>query len=89
MRILGDKILVEVASSENISEGGIILSAAKAERKYEGVVVGVGEHEDIKKLGVKVGDYVFYVPGMNTEIIENDKTYDCVSIYDVIAKGEE
>ena len=86
MRILGDKVFIEVASSEEISEGGIILSA---ERKYEGKVLGVGDHEDIAKLGVSVGDYVYYVPGMNTEFIENGKTCDVVSIYDVIGKRED
>ena len=89
MKILGDKILVKVASSETVSEGGIILTTVKAERKYEGVVEEIGDHEDIKNLGIKVGDYVFYVPGMNTEINKDDEIYDVVSIYDVIGVGEE
>ena len=92
MRILGERILVEVTQEENVSEGGIILSAAKAERKYEGVVIGVGDNKDIAKLGVKIGDYVYYTPGMNTEMPKkenDDKIYDSVSIYDVIAKREE
>jgi len=89
MKVLGDKILVKVADSENISEGGIILSAAKAERNYEGIVEGVGDHEDIKKIGVEVGDYVYYVKGMNTEFDQDGVMYDIVSIYDVVAKREE
>ena len=89
MRILGDKILVKVASAEVVSEGGIILSAAKADRKYEGTVVDVGSHEDIAKQGIKSGDYVYYVPGMNTEIDVNGEIHDVVSVYDVIAKVEE
>ena len=88
MRILGDKVFIEVASSEEVTESGIILAAAKAERKYEGKVIGIGDHEDIAKLGVNIGDYVWYVPGMNTEFIENGKICDVVSIYDIIAKGE-
>ncbi len=89
MTVLNDKILVEVATSEEVTETGIILTSAKAERKYEGTVVGVGNHEDIKKIGVDVGDYVYYVKGMNTEVIKDGKTYDIISIYDVVGKLEK
>lgn len=89
MKVLGDKVLVEVAVEEEVTKAGIVLTSAKAERKYEGIVKGVGEHEDIKKFGVNVGDYVYYVKGMNLEFIEDGKTYDVVSIYDVIAKRED
>lgn len=89
MRILGDKVLVKVASAETVSEGGIILSAAKADRRYEGTVVGTGEHEDIAKAGISVGTYVYYVPGMNTEIDVDGEVHDVVSVYDVLAKVEE
>lgn len=89
MTVLNDKVLVEVATSEEVTETGIILTSAKAERKYEGTVVGVGNHEDIKKIGVDVGDYVYYVKGMNTEIIKDGKTYDIISIYDVVGKLEK
>lgn len=89
MTVLNDKVLVEVATSEEVTETGIILTSAKAERKYEGTVVGVGNHEDIKKIGVDVGDYVYYVKGMNTEVIKDGKTYDIISIYDVVGKLEK
>lgn len=89
MTVLNDKILVEVATSEEVTDSGIILTSAKAERKYEGVVVSVGTHEDIKKIGVSVGDYVYYVKGMNTEYIQDGKTYDIISVYDVVGKMEK
>ena len=89
MKVLNDKVLVEVATSEEVTETGIILTSTKAERKYEGVVVGVGDHEDIAKIGVKEGDYVYYVKGMNTEYIKDGKTYDIISVYDVVAKQEK
>jgi len=89
MKVLGDKILVEVASAEEVTESGIILSNAKAERKYEGTVVGVGSHEDIEKIGVSVGDYVYYTKGMNIEFEQDGKLYDILSIYDIVAKKED
>ena len=89
MKVLGDKVLVEVASSEEVTESGIILTEAKAERKYEGIVKAVGGHEDIRKFGVEVGDYVYYTKGMDIEFIEDGATYDVVSIYDIVGKREE
>lgn len=89
MKVLNEKIMVEVAVEEEISKGGIILTSAKQERKYEGKVVGVGTHPDIAAYGVKEGDYVYYPKGLNTEVIQNGKTYDVVSIYDILAVGKE
>ena len=92
MRVLGDRILVKVSTSETKTESGIILAAMKAERKYEGEVVGVGDHEDIKKTGIKIGDYVFYTPGTNIEMPrkqEDEDILDAVSIYDVVAVAEK
>lgn len=89
----GDKVLVKVATDEEITASGIILTSAKHERKYEGVVIDVGTHEDIKKYGIKVGMYVFYPKGLNTEILVKednvDVAYDFVSVYDILAVGTE
>ena len=93
MKVVNEKVLVKVANDEEVTEGGIILTSTKQERKYEGTVVGVGSHPDIAKCGVKEGVYVFYPKGLNTEVIvkENglDVTYDIVSIYDILAVGTE
>lgn len=93
MKVVNEKVLVKVATDEEVTASGIILTSAKQERKYEGTVVDVGTHPDIKKMGVKEGVYVFYPKGLNTEVIikENgfDVVYDVVSIYDILAIGEE
>ena len=85
----GDKILVRVAEDEEVTESGIILTSAKHERKYEGTVVDLGNHPDIKRYGIETGMYVFYPKGLNTEIFIEDKPYDFVSVYDVLAVGTE
>lgn len=89
MKVLNEKVMVEVYTEEEVSKGGIILTSAKQERKYEGKVVGVGTHPDIAAYGIKVGVYVFYPRGLNTEIIKDGKTYDIVSVYDILAVGTE
>ena len=93
LKVKGDKILVKVATDEEVTASGIILTSTKHERKYEGYVVDVGEHPDIEKYGVKTGMYVFYPRGLNTPtfIKEDgvDVEYDVVSVYDVLATGED
>ncbi len=89
MKVLGDKILVKVATDEEVTESGIILTSAKHERKYEGTVVDVGTHKDIKEFGIKTGLYVFYPKGLNTEVLIENEVYDVVSVYDILAVGME
>ena len=94
LKVKGDKILVKVTREEEVTAGGIIIpNSAGQERKYEGYVVDVGEHPDIEKYGIKTGMYVFYPKGLNTPtfIKEDgvDVEYDVVSVYDVLATGED
>ena len=89
MKVLNEKILVRVANVEEKTPSGIIMTAVSQERKYEGVVEDVGTNPDIAKMGVKKGMYVYYPKGLNTEFIQDGVIYDVVSIYDVLAVGEE
>ena len=86
---LNEKILVKVATDEEVTEGGIILTSAKQERKYEGTVIDVGTNPDIKKFGVKIGTYVVYPKGLNTPIMIDNEEYDIVSIYDICGASTE
>jgi len=80
-----DKIVVKVDTDETVTKSGIILQG-KQERHYSGIVVDVGPAEDVTKSGIQVGDWVFYQKGYNFEYIEDNVTYDVVSIYDVLGK---
>ena len=88
MKVLNERVLVKVANEEEKTESGIILTATKQERKYEGTVVDVGTNPDIEEMGIKPGVYVYYPKGLNTEMIIDDVTYDIVSCYDILAIGE-
>ena len=88
-KVIGEKVLVKVRVDEEVTKSGIILTSAAHERFYEGEVVDVGTHPDIEKFGIKVGSYVFYPKGLNTEVIVDNVTYDIVNIYDILAVGEK
>ena len=93
MKVVGDKVMVKVATDEEVTASGIILTPAKHERKYEGVIVDVGDHPDIKKWGLEVGQYVFYPKGLNIPFTRKEDglevEYDIVSIYDILCVGME
>lgn len=89
MKAVADKIIVKVAKDEEVTKSGIILSNMTQERKYEGTVISVGDDPFIEKSGVKEGSYVFYPKGLNIEVIKDDEPYDIVSIYDILAVGEQ
>lgn len=88
-KVLGEKVLVKVRVDEEVTKGGIIITPVAHERYYEGEVVDVGTHPDIAEFGIKVGSYVFYPKGLNTEVITDNVTYDIVNIYDILAVGEK
>ena len=90
LRVLNEKVLVRVnVEEEKVTEGGIIVSAVKHDRKYEGWVEGVGTNPDIAKFGIKPGVYVIYPKGLNDEKVIDGVTYDIVSVYDICAIVEE
>jgi len=89
MKVTNEYVLIEVAQDEEKTASGIIMSATKQERKYEGWVRDVGTNPDIAKFGIKIGDYAYYPKGLNKEVIIDGKTFDVVSIYDILAIGEE
>lgn len=87
--VVNEKLLVKVATDEEVTASGIIMSAANHERKYEGRIVQVGTHPDIEKMGFKPGQYVFYPKGLNTPIEIDNEEYDIVNIYDIDMIGED
>lgn len=89
MKVIGDKVLVKVATEEEVTASGIIIATAKQERKYEGEIVAIGTSPDIQQMNLKVGDYVYYPRGLNTEIKIKDVVHDVISIYDILTVKEE
>lgn len=57
---LGDRVLVQVLETEEITKGGIIIPDSAKEKKSEGKILALGNGEEIKKLGIKVGDVVLF-----------------------------
>jgi chaperonin GroES len=89
IRPLGDKIVVEPATEEEKTTGGIILPDTAKQKPQEGKVVAVGtgrvlEDGSRAPMAVKVGDRVIYAKYGGNEITLSGKDYlilDQDSIY--------
>jgi len=58
---LGDRVLVKPLLEEMTTESGIVLpETMDKEKKAEGEIIALGSGEELKKLGLKVGDKVLF-----------------------------
>ncbi len=58
---LGNRILVQQLSTEEVTASGIVLpSSSETEKPNQGIVKAVGTGELIAKYGIKVGDTVVF-----------------------------
>jgi chaperonin GroES len=89
IRPLGDKVVVEPATEEEKTTGGIILPDTAKQKPQEGKVMAVGTGRVLDDgsrapMAVKVGDRVIYAKYGGNEITLNGKDYlilDQDSIY--------
>ncbi len=70
---LDDRLVVEVATPQEVSAGGIILTASPVKRPNEGVVVAVGRgHQDkkgrIRPMDLEPGDRVMFAEYSGTQV---------------------
>jgi chaperonin GroES len=58
---IGNRVLVQQNVEEEVTASGIVLpDTVDKEKKAEGVIVALGNGEDLAKLGLKVGDKVVF-----------------------------
>ena len=68
IRPLADRVVIEPASAEEKTAGGIIIPDTAKEKPQKGTVVAVGPGEADQKMTVKVGDTVLYGKYSGTEL---------------------
>jgi chaperonin GroES len=87
---LGDRVLIEIKTSEEKTAGGIVIPQTAQEKTQEGKVVAVGKGkitDDGKQvpIEVKVGDTVIYDKYAGTQIKISDKDHLVIKIEDILA----
>jgi chaperonin GroES len=82
---LADRVLIEPATAEQKTAGGIIIPDTAKEKPQKGTVVAVGPGTTEQKVTVKVGDLVLYGKYSGTEISFEGKNYLIMKESDIYA----
>ena len=82
---LADRVLVEAASAEEKTTGGIIIPDTAKEKPQKGKVIAVGKGTKDDPITVKVGDNVLYGKYAGTEIALNGSDYIIMREVDIFA----
>ena len=82
---LEDRVLVEPASAEEKTSGGIIIPDTAKEKPQKGKIVAVGKGKKDEPMTVKVGDEVLYGKYSGTEITMEGKDYIIMRESDIYA----
>ncbi len=85
IRPLADRVIVEPASAEEKTSGGIIIPDTAKEKPQRGKVVAVGTGKKDEPITVKVGDMVLYGKYSGTEINIENKDYLIMRESDILA----
>ena len=91
LRPLGNKVILEAASKEEVTKSGIIIpDIVDKEKPEQGKVIAVGpgktlESGERNEIDVRVGDTVLFSKYSPTEIKIEEKEYLVVSDEDIMA----
>jgi chaperonin GroES len=82
---LADRVVVEAATAEEKTSGGIIIPDTAKEKPQRGTVLAVGPGKKDEPLTVKVGDMVLYGKYAGTEIAIDGNDYLIMRESDIVA----
>ena len=78
---IGNRILVKQSTQEEVTKSGIVLPAsAEKEKKAQGKIIAAGSGEEIKQLGLKVGDTVVFGKYSGEEIEIDKEEYRILNV---------
>jgi chaperonin GroES len=87
---LGDRVVVQTKTAEEVSKGGIILPDTAKEKPQEGEIIAVGPGKVLDSgktapVDVKVGDKVIYSKYGGTEVKVDGEEYIILRQDDILA----
>lgn len=86
---LGDRVVIKVMESEEMTKSGIVLPGAAKEKPVQGEILAVGSGELIEgkrvPLELKIGDKVLYSKYAGTEVKIDGEEYLILRQNDVLA----
>ncbi|MCY0881351.1 MAG: co-chaperone GroES [Firmicutes bacterium] len=83
---LGDRVLVKLVEEQERTQSGIYIPDTAKDKPQTGVIVAVGDSEDIK---LKVGQKVLFAKFAGTEIKIGNDEHLILSADDILATVQE
>lgn len=78
---IGDRILVQQSTQEEVTKSGIVLPATvEKEKKAQGKIITLGTGPTIKELGLKAGDTVVFGKYSGEEIEIDGEEYRILNV---------
>ena len=80
---LGSRVLVEILDEQSVTASGLVIPDTAKEKQQKGVVVAVGDDEDLIK--VKVGEKVLFPKYSGTELRLGTKDFLIIDATELLA----
>ncbi len=83
---IGDRILVEPVTAEEVTKSGIVLpDTIDKEKKAEGKILAIGSGEKVSKLGLSIGQKIIFGQYAGDEVKVDGQEYKIIGHEDILA----
>jgi len=81
----GDKLLIKVSETEDVTASGIVLPDSVKEKKAEGIIASIGTGEEVQKLGLQIDDVVLFGKYSGDEVELDGVEYKIINSEEILA----
>jgi len=85
IRPINDRVVIKIIQAEAKTSGGLFIPQTAQEKTQEGIVLAIGDSEDIK---VKINDKIIYDKYAGTKIEVSGEELLILKAVDILAKIE-
>ena len=80
----GSRVAIEVLQPENLTSGGLLVASVSKEKSNKGVVVAIGDSEDVKN--INIGDKIIFNLSSGLKYTSEEGEYKIIEMRDIIGK---
>ena len=80
----GNRVAIEVLQPESLTSGGLLVASVSKEKSNKGIVVAVGDSEDVKS--INIGDKIIFNSSSGLKYSSGEEEYKIIELRDIIGK---
>jgi len=81
----GDKLLIKVSETEDVTASGIVLPDSVKERRQKESLPSIGTGEEVQKLGLQIDDVVLFGKYSGDEVELDGVEYKIINSEEILA----